>query len=99
MIRRSLVATASNDLGLYAGMKYAVSLLTPRERLGAVVLFGPMVVNGFLGVIGLAGIVPFIDLMLTPEPLAGDRLVARVARFANITDRLAPACSPVMADA
>ena len=72
--------------GILLGVADAFSLLTRREKTRAVLLVLAMNVNAALGIIGLAGILPFVQLMLAESPLDGDGMLARVLRQLNFTD-------------
>jgi ABC-type multidrug transport system fused ATPase/permease subunit len=64
----------------------ALQLLTHPERRRAVGLVASMVVNAVLTMVALAGIVPFMQLMLKPDPLAGHDILSRAVGLLGITD-------------
>ncbi len=59
-------------------------ILTREERREAALLTISMIANAFLGLVGLAGLLPFIQLMLEPDPLAGNRYLAIAFRSLGI---------------
>lgn len=72
--------------GLLRGIADAFGLLTPAEKLRAGLLVLSMNLNAALGLVGLAGVLPFVQLMLAEAPLAGDGFLARSLRFLGLTD-------------
>ncbi len=73
--------------GLWHGVITAFDLLNRREKVRAVLLALSMNVNAALGLVGLAGVIPFVHLMMQDKPLQGDGLSARSLRmigFANV---------------
>lgn len=87
MISRSHLIDQLPTFGLLPGIREAFSLLNRREKVRAVLLIASMNVNALLGLVGLAGILPFVHLMLDPQPLAGSGFLARMLRafgFVNV---------------
>lgn len=64
----------------------ALKLLTRRERLACLLILFSMNVNAVLNLVGIAAILPFVHLMIEPEPLAGDGYVARLLRVVGFRD-------------
>jgi ATP-binding cassette, subfamily B, bacterial PglK len=73
-------------LGVVQGLRIAFSLLTREEKLRAALVFISIVINALLGLAGLASIVPFINLMLDPDPLAGYGPAARTLRYLGVAE-------------
>ena len=86
MIARDHLAGIVERLGVASALKIAFSLLTRQEKLRAAVLFVSMVINALLGLAGLASIVPFVNLLLSPDPLGGSGLAARALRQVGIAN-------------
>lgn len=86
MRRRDDIARTVRASGTLAGLVDAFGLLTSSERRGATLLVASMNINAILGLVGLAGIVPFVHLMLEPAPLEGPGRLARAFRSLGFTD-------------
>lgn len=80
MISRGHLTNELPVLGLLPGIRAAFKLLKGQERVRAACLIASMNVNALLGLVGLAGLLPFVHLMLDPQPLAGEGFMARTLR-------------------
>ncbi len=85
MISRGSTIDKLPALRLWRGVVTAFSLLTAREKIAGVFLVASMNLNAVLNIAGLAGVVPFVQLMLDPAALSGEGLTARVLRWFDIT--------------
>ncbi len=86
MIARGDIVGKARSGSVVREMVGAVKLLTPRERWTCVLLLMSMNVNAVLNLVGIAAIVPFVHLMIEPDPLAGNGMFARALRMAGFTD-------------
>lgn len=86
MISRQHLAIPLPTSGFLRGLIGAFKLLNRKERVQAVFLVLSMNINALLGLVGLAGILPFVHLMLEPEPLAGQSTFAHALRSLGFTD-------------
>jgi ABC-type multidrug transport system fused ATPase/permease subunit len=85
MISRNSPGDKLPALHLWRGVAAAFSLLTVREKIAGVFLVASMNLNAVLNIAGLAGVVPFVQLMLDPAPFSGEGLTARALRWFDIT--------------
>lgn len=85
MISREHLVKSLPVIGFFRGVNGAFGLLTRKEKIHAVFLVLSMNVNALLGLVGLAGILPFVHLMLEPDPLAGQGVLARTLRACSFT--------------
>ncbi len=86
MIDRSHLVGRIDRQSLLSGIRSTLGLLTRRERWRAIGLMASMNVNAILGLVGLSSIVPFVHLVLSPDPLEGNALMARLLRWVGFTD-------------
>jgi ABC-type multidrug transport system fused ATPase/permease subunit len=86
MIARDHLITSLRSTGFLREILSAFALLTPKEKRQAALLILSMNVNAALGLVGLAGILPFIHLLMDAAPLVGDGLFARTMRSLGLTD-------------
>lgn len=86
MSDRSRLFGRVQQRGLVRGVVDGFSLLTRKEKFRAVLLVLSMNINAALGLIGLAGVLPFIQLMLKDDPLGGEGILARSLRSLGFSD-------------
>jgi ABC-type multidrug transport system fused ATPase/permease subunit len=82
VLNRGDIAGASDAVGFVGGVFKAFGYLNVAERRWAWVLLLSTVVNAVLGLVGIAGVLPFFQLMVAPDPLSSKQLLGRV--FASI---------------
>jgi ABC-type multidrug transport system fused ATPase/permease subunit len=80
-IDRSHLVTRLEPQQLVQGVRQTLGLLSRSERFRALRLVLSMNVNALLGLIGLSSIMPFIHLIITPDPLSGADFMARTLRW------------------
>ncbi len=86
MLSREGIAPKYVRLSFGAGLLASLRLLGRRERLMGSLLAVSMVVNGLLGLVGIAILLPFVGLMLQPDPLGKGGIFSKVFTFVGITD-------------
>jgi ABC-type multidrug transport system fused ATPase/permease subunit len=86
MRRRGDITNTLDASGTLRSLVDAFGLLTSSERRGAALLVASMNINAILGLVGLAGVIPFVHLMLEPAPLEGSGHLARTFRAFGFTD-------------
>lgn len=86
MISRDHLAVGLPSAGLFEGIRNAFRLLNRSEKQRAALVVLSMNINALLGLVGLAGILPFVQLMLEPNPLSGQGMLARTLRDLGFTD-------------
>ncbi len=72
--------------GFLREIEGAFGLLTPKERRRSILLIISMQINAVLGFVGLAGVLPFVYLMLEPAPLDGSGRFAVAFRWLGFSD-------------
>lgn len=86
MIDRSRISSSYGPQRFARGVRVTFGLLTRREKMWACFLLVSMNVHALLNIVGVASIVPFVHLMLTPDPFEGDGRVAQILRRIGLTD-------------
>ena len=87
-IKRPRIVQRPNEGSLLRGVVSAFGYLTPSERRWAVALFGSTLINAILGLVGLASVLPFFQLLVKPDPLRLDSRVGRTFHLLGITSEL-----------
>lgn len=85
---RRLHHTTRSDvvhLGVLQSVVKVASYLTAREKRAAIALLAATVANAVLGIVGLAGVLPFFQLLITPDPLAAGTVFGDVFRAIGVT--------------
>jgi ABC-type multidrug transport system fused ATPase/permease subunit len=85
MILRGAIAARLPALAFRRGLMTAFALLTPREKSMAGLLLLSMNLNAGLNLAGLAGVVPFVQLMLDPMSLSGEGAIALALRRIGVS--------------
>lgn len=86
MLSRKGVAPIVVKLSFVDGVLASAKLLTRRERVAGAVLAVSMVLNGLLGLVGIALLVPFVGLLLEQDPLGRRGLMSRGFAMIGVTD-------------
>jgi ABC-type multidrug transport system fused ATPase/permease subunit len=87
-IRRPRITQRLGQTSLLRGMARAFGYLTRSERRVAVGLFASTFVNAILGLVGLASVLPFFQLLVKPDPLGLDSILGRTFHVLGITSEL-----------
>ena len=66
-----------------------MALLTSEEKRRGLILTLSILFNGWLNILGISILVPFIYLVVSEDPLDGENLIARALRFLNFRDEAA----------
>src|SRR5262245_21730329 len=74
--------------GFFGSLANAFSLLNRDERARAFLLVFSMIINGVLGLVGIASILPLFQLMIDPSPLTSDQFLGRLLRAMKIKAEL-----------
>lgn len=82
---RSHILHDREQLGLLGGIRQAFGYLNRRERRRLVVVLAVTVVNALLGLVGLASILPFFQLLVLPDPLQTGSLTGDAFRYLGVT--------------
>ena len=73
---------------LLRGIVRAFGYLEPREQRWAAGLFASTLINALFGLVSIAGVLPFFQLLIKPDPLALDSMVGRAFHFLGISSEL-----------
>src|SRR5262249_4620870 len=87
-IKRPRIVRLRNQGSLLRGIVRAFGYLTASERRWAVALFGSTLINAILGLVGLASVLPFFQLLVKPYPLGLDSAVGRTFHLLGIASEL-----------
>jgi ABC-type bacteriocin/lantibiotic exporter with double-glycine peptidase domain len=87
-IKRPRIVRLRNQGSLLRGIVRAFGYLSASERRWAIALFGSTLINAILGLVGLASVLPFFQLLVKPDPLALDSAVGRTFHLLGVASEL-----------
>ena len=88
VIQRGRIADRRDQISLFRGIARGFSYLTPDEMRWTIALFASMFVSALLGLVGMASVIPFFDLMVKPDPFARDTTLGQALQFLGVTSSL-----------
>ncbi|MGB3543055.1 ATP-binding cassette domain-containing protein, partial [Rubrivirga sp.] len=72
---------------MIASVRRLLGLLTPRERMGALVLFGLLVVGALFEVVGVGAVPAFVAALAAPDTVLANERVGPILRRLGLTDQ------------
>jgi len=85
VVDRSHLLGSKGTRRFSGGIRLALSLMTYRERMRALLLLGSMLVNAALNVLALSSVMPFVYLIVADNPLGGNSIPASAFRLLGVT--------------